>query len=180
MDGIQPTYQLGSDNFGGNSFFWVFALLALMNGGFGLNGANALYGRTATVEDINNTSNFTRLESQVRANADLTERKVDGIANGLSSLGYEVAQQFGNTNTRMATGFCDMSKQILESRYLNSQEIAQAKSEILGAFAQNQIDSLRAQVNDLKMDNKLCGIPRINPSAYGVYPYTTGCGCNNI
>ena len=143
---------------------WIFALLILF--GMGGNGFGA-NGRAATVEDINNSQNFTRLESQVRANADLTERKVDGIANGLSSLGYEMAQQFGRTNTDVAKGFCGVDKEIL-----------QAKTEILGALAQNKIDSLTAQVNELKTQNMFCGIPRINPYGYGVYPYSNGCGCN--
>lgn len=158
MDGIQPTYQLGGDGFGGNSFFWVFALLALMNGGFGFNGANSMFGRNATVEDLNTTSNFTRLENQVRANAELTERKTDAINNGICSLGYEMANKFAATDA------------LVISENQKTRDLIQ----------QNTIASLQAQVNDLKMDAKLCGIPRINPSAYGVYPYAQiGCNCNS-
>lgn len=160
---------------GNGSWLWIILFLAIFNGGFGNRGT------VATTEDLN----FSRLETQVRDNANLTERKADAIVNGLSSLGYEVAQQFGNTNTQMATGFCGTSKEILESRYLNAQAVSASNadlSEKIGALAskidQNKIESLQAQVNDLKMQNMFCGVPRINPYAYGVYPYATQCGCN--
>lgn len=156
-----------NDGFGGSGI-WLFAILALMWGGFGGNRYGA-DGRCATVEDLNNSSNFTRLESQVQANGDLTERKIDGIANGISSLGYEVAQQFGNTNMQLANGIASV----------NAVTTAQTQK-ILDAMAQNKIDALQAQVSELKTQNMFCGIPRINPYGYGVYPYNQiGCGCNN-
>ena len=52
--------------FGGGSGIWLFAILALMWGGFGGNRYNnGLESRCATVEDLNNTQNFARLENQV-------------------------------------------------------------------------------------------------------------------
>lgn len=170
--------------FGGDGL-WLFAILALMWGGnggfFGNNGRAA---NVATQDDLN----FSRLENQVRGNAELTERKGDAIANGLSSLGYEMAQQFGNTNTTMAQGFCNTSKEILESRYLNEKAVSDSSAAVSAQIAalaskidQNKIESLQAQVSELKTQNMFCGIPRINPYGYGVYPYTgygCGCGCN--
>lgn len=169
-----------TNEFGGTGI-WFLALLFLFSGNrWGDNGS-----RVATQDDIN----FSRLENQVRSNADLTERKTDGITNGLSSLGYEVAQQFGNTNTSMAKGFCDTSKEILDSRYQTAKSITDATAGIsaqIGALSskidQNKIESLQAQVSELKTQNMFCGIPRINPYGYGVYPYANngcGCACNN-
>ena len=70
MDGITPTYNLADrsyDGFGSGSGLWLFAILALMNGGFGWgNRGFGVDGRVATVEDLNNSANFTRLESQVQ------------------------------------------------------------------------------------------------------------------
>lgn len=104
MDGIQPVMSMnpsyGNGMFGGDDGLWIFALLILLGmGGGGFFGNN---GRYATVEDLNNSANFTRLESQVMNNGNRIESKTDYIANGLSSLGYEVAQQFGNTNSQIA------------------------------------------------------------------------------
>lgn len=144
-------------NFFGGEGFLIFALLLLfMGNGFGGFGANA--GRVATVEDMNNTSNFTRLESQVRANADLTERKTDAINNGLCSLGYEMANKFAATDA------------LIISENQKTRDLIQ----------QNKIETLQAQVNELKTAQQFCGVPRISPYYYGVYPYSNngGCGCN--
>lgn len=158
-------------NWGGESF-WIFALLILFgmggNGfGFGNNG-----GRYATVEDVNQSANFTRLENQVRANAELTERKADAIVNGLCDGFYTTAQQINGVN--MA---------VMESRYLNDKTTTDSTAKVLEAINglsakmdAEKIASLQSQVSDLKTQQMFCGIPRINPYGYGVYPYT--CGCN--
>lgn len=148
-----------NENLNGDGL-WLFALLILfgMGGGFGF-GNN---GRAATVEDINTTSNFARLENQVRANADLTERKADAISNGICSLGYELQGQINGVNTNMMQNTATLSAQI---------------NALAQKMDQNKIESLQAQVSELKTQNMFCGIPRINPYGYGVYPYN-GCGCN--
>lgn len=160
---------------GGSDGLWLFALLILfgMGGGFGF-GNNA--GRCASVEDLNTTSNFARLESQVRSNADLTERKADGIANGLCDGFYTTAQQINGVNMN-----------VMESRYLTEKTVADSNAAVLAAINglsakmdAEKIASLQAQVTELKNAQQFCGIPRINPYGYGVYPYTGcgGCGCN--
>ena len=87
--GIVPTMAVGNDGFGGNNAIWVFAILALMLNGF--NGGNRNYGSGITDE-----FNFSRLENQVRANAQLTEAKTDAINNGLCSLGYKEAEHYAS------------------------------------------------------------------------------------
>lgn len=136
--------------------FWIFALLILLFGsnGFGGFGNNAA-SRTATIEDLNNSANFTRVESQIQANAGLTERKTDAINNGLCSLGYEIANKFSQTN-----------------------ELVMAENQKTRDMIQgNRIAELEAQVNELKTQQMFCGVPKINPYGYGVYPYNGNCGC---
>lgn len=50
---------------------------------------------------------------------------------------------------------------------------------ILGALSQNKIESLQAQVSELKTQKMFCGIPRISPYGYGVVPQfaTNSCAC---
>lgn len=107
--GITPVMDMnrgyaGDGLFGGEGL-WLFAILALMWGGNGFfgNGRQGYYdGRAATVEDLNNSANFTRLESQVMNNGNRIEYKTDAIQNGLCSLGYETAQQFGTLGRQMS------------------------------------------------------------------------------
>lgn len=176
----------GNNNGFGNS--WILIILfALIFGGGGFYGNGN--GRAATVEDLNNSANATRVENQIDNLSGLTERKADGIVNGISSLGYEVAQQFGNTNTTMAQGFCNTSKEILESRYLNEKAIADSNANIVAQINAlsakmdaDKIATLQAQVNELKTQQLFCGVPKINPYAYGVYNTAPqlGCGCGNV
>lgn len=43
---------------------------------------------------------------------------------------------------------------------------------------QNKIDALQARVNELYTSQQLCGIPKVNMSAWGTYPYVMPSGCN--
>ena len=108
------------NNYFDNDGIWLFALLILfgMGGGFG-------YGnRGSASEDMNTVANFSRLENQVQG-------IVTSLASGLSSLGYEMAQQFGNVNTSMAKGFCETSKEILDSKYSTEKAISASTAQII-------------------------------------------------
>ena len=99
---------------GGNSAIWLFALLILFGmGGFGGFGNRFGSERCATVEDINNSANFTRLESQVQANSQAIQQGFTNLGNGICDLGYELADKFGQTNTAMQVGFCGLDKSIM-------------------------------------------------------------------
>lgn len=163
----------GNDGmFGGNgSGLWLFAILALMWGGNGFFGGRNGYGyeagRAATVEDLNNSANFTRLEGQVMNNGNRIEQKADAVYSGICNLGYEIAQQFNNTNSQLAQCCCNTQKEILTSRYENSlglatvnANIASAERNILSKLDQNRIEALQGQVNRLELQNALCGVVR--------------------
>ena len=145
------------NDFGGSGF-WIFALLVLLGmggNGFGFGGN----GRCATIEDMNNTSNFARLENQVRANADLTERKADAISNGLCSGFYQEAQLINGLDKSISGQIQALSTKI----------------------DQNKIETLQAQIQKLETQTMLCNIPRVNPYYYGITPYNQcGCGGYNI
>ena len=105
--GIQPVMNVGGygDGMGcgfGGGGLWLFAILAIMWGGNGFFGRNGVDGRCATVEDINNSANFTRLESQVQSNGQAIAGVNTNLSNAICSLGYEMATQFGQTNRDVA------------------------------------------------------------------------------
>lgn len=165
---MENTGIMGSDG------LWLFAIIALLNGGFGGWGGRGYgYGeRCATVEDINNSANFTRLESQVRDNANLTERKADAITAGLCDGFYATAQQINNVN-----------QNVMESRYLTEKTVTDSSAQVLAAINglsakmdAEKMAEMREKITRLENEKLFCGIPRINPFAYGVYPYA-GCGC---
>lgn len=158
MEGIQPTLPINgyNDGFGGGSGIWLFAILALMSGGFGYNRyGNYADGRCATVEDLNNSTNFSRLENQVRGNAELTERKTDAISNGICSLGYEIANKFGETNALI----------IAENQ--KTRDLLQ----------QNKIEALQSQISKLELNQAVAGViryPTMTTYSSGCCPFSQG------
>ena len=184
--------------FGNGSGIWLFAILALMWGGnglFGNRGAGALE-RCATVEDINNSTNFARLESQVQGGFGGINERLTSLGNGICSLGYELASKFGNTDRQIAECCCSINRNIDGVRYENAINTANINAnttagiqKILDKLCQTENDTLRSRVNLLEMQN-LVQPPRAIPAYtvcnpytggyagnYGNYSYGCGCGC---
>ncbi len=48
---------------------------------------------------------------------------------------------------------------------------------------EQQLAAQAAQINQLQINQALCGIPRVSNAAWGVYPYsqpTCGCNCGTL
>ena len=192
MDSIQPVMNVGGayDGMGGcNSFFWVFALLALMNGGFwGQNGAN---GRCATVEDINNSANFTRLENQVQGIGSGMTQGFTNIYNGICDLGYKTQADFAALSSQVASCCCDSLRANDQTRFdlanytaaINANTTAGIQK-VLDKLCADKTEALQARVNQLELQQAMCGVVRYPQSfSYAVgTPFNVGmgCGCTNI
>lgn len=165
---MNPGYGYGGDGFFGGDGLFLFAILALMWGGGGFFGRGA-DGRCATVEDLNNSANFTRLESQVMNNGNAVERKADAVYSGICNLGYEMAQQFGSAYSRI-----DQSTALI-----NANVTAQTQK-ILDKLSEDKICALQGKISQLELQQALAGVVRY-PQAItynaGVSPFCSGCGC---
>ena len=175
---------------GGNGL-WLFAILALMNGGFG--GWNRFAdGRAATVEDLNNSANFTRLESQVQNNGNAIAQGFTNMGNGICQLGYQLAQDFGSLEKDIAECCCNTQRAVDSVKFdmanyaagINANVTAQVQS-IKDMLAAEKAAALQAQVNRLEMEKMFCGVVRYPTAAtYSAgYPFAyngCGCGCSNI
>lgn len=196
--GIQPVMPMGSgDGFGfGGSGLWLFAILALMWGGNGFFGNRAGYGvdgRVATVEDLNNSANFTRLEGQVMNNGNRIETKADAVYSGICNLGYEMAQQFGTTNAKIADCCCEnrlaianTNAHIDQTTALVNATVTAQTQKVLDKLAEDKISALQGRINQLELAQAVSGVVRYPTTfAYsaGVSPFCNGynaCGCANI
>lgn len=181
-NGIQPVMPVGGygncDGFG-NGGLWLFAILALMWGGFGNNRFNnGMEGRCATVEDLNNSANFTRLESQVQANGQSINSALTNLGNGICSLGYELASKFGSLEKTIGDCCCAVERGLLENRYLagqNTSAILQAQERgtqrIIDYLCSLETQKLRDENLRGYIDQKFCGVPRYLPgTTYGAVP----------
>lgn len=199
-------YGYGCCNgWGNNGMFgsemWIFALLILpmLWGGNMWGNRN---GEPVSESGLCNAMNFNNLENSVG-------RLNDVVQQGFSNLGYEQLNQVNNLQRDLCTGFAsvtasvnaaaaqqaqccyDTKQLLLENRYLaernaaNSDAVTVAQTQkILDALCGNRMADMQNQINQLQLQNALCGIVRYPTSttfATNCNPFFGGfgCGCNN-
>ena len=177
----------------GGGGMWIFALLILLLiGGGGLFGGNrGCYqaGEPVTEAGLCNAMNFNNLEYSVgRLNDNLTNTYI-GLQNGMCQMGYETLKNFGTTQNQIAQCCCETQRAIdgvnyngaINTAAINANTTAQTQK-ILDAIAQNKIESLQAQVNQLQLQSAMCGVIRYpNSTTYtaGMSPCWSNTCCSN-
>lgn len=182
----------GDGMFGGNGI-WLFAILALMWGGNGGPFGNRNGERCATVEDINNSANFTRLESQVQGIGQSLAQQGTNLYNGICNLGYESLRNFNSLERQVAECCCTTQRNIDSVRFdmanynaaTNANIVAQVQS-IKDMLCAEKAQAQAARIQQLELQQMFCGVPRFQPATvYGTIPFgwgfgfNGGCGCNN-
>lgn len=107
------------------------------------------------------------------------------------ATGVSVVNEGRALQNQIAQCCCDNKQATAQVRYDMANFAASINSNIDNKFAaleksalEQRLAAQAAQINQLQMAQAVCGIPRINPSAWGTYPYTApmsncgGCGCN--
>lgn len=188
-NGIVPTMPIntGGGMYGNDSWIFLFAILALMWGGNGFFGnRSGIDGRVATVEDLNNSANFTRLESQVMNNGNRTEQKADAVYSGICNLGYEMAQQFNQTNAQLASCCCaqrvdsaNTNAHIDQTTAAINANITAQSQKILDRLAEDKISALQGRINQLELQNAVAGVVRYPTAMTYAYNANPFCGCGN-
>ena len=199
-NGITPVYPMGGDGFGGgNAFFWVFALLVLMGGGFGgFGGGNQQF---ATREQVQNGFDTQNMQMQtsgilgavtdgtaqtIAASTANASNAINAIKDGNAAL----IREFGNVENALTAlsgkqqeCCCEILRATDGINYANAINTASINAtttaqtqKILDALAQNKIDSLQAQVNQLQLAQATSGLLRF-PNAWtygaGTFPPIT-------
>ena len=195
----------------GGACMWIFALLILAGGGFngfGNNFANAIgYENLATSNEVqrgfdaqNQLANEREILSAVNAGTaqavaatnqtfhdtlGIIQNRYDELARDISGLAVGQAQVLANQNNCC----CETKQLIMQSNYdgamrdaaTNANFTAQIQS-VKDMIAQDKIEALQNQVNQLTLANQLAGVVRYpNSTTYAVpSPCFNGCGCVNI
>lgn len=173
-----------NDGFGGGNmgFFWIFALLLLANGGFGGYGRGdySQFATSASQQEILFGQRFSNLDNKM-------DRLGNGIADATYALNNAITTEGRNTQAQLANCCCENQKNVDALRYDMAQQIATVNAntsaqtqKILDVIAQNKIESLQAQINQLQMQNALCGVvryPMQTTYTSGANPFCN-CGCN--
>lgn len=175
--GITPVMPLGGDGFGGsNSFFWVFALLVLMGGGFGNwggnNGVNALNADMQRGFDTQNLQSQTRdilgavtngTAQTIAASTANASNAINAIKDGNASL----IREFGNVETALTTlggqfssCCCDIKQAIAASKYESAMQMAAMEQRITSKMDANEIQNLRDQISGLQLQAATANVLR--------------------
>ena len=181
-NGITPVMPLGGDAFGGsNSFFWVFALLVLMGGGFGSWGGNGnTNALSADMQRGVDNQNSQAMARDILANSTANAASaIAAIKDGNASL----IREFGNVETaltaiggQMQSCCCNIRQDISASKYETAMQMAALEQRILSKLDANEIQSLRDQVSSLQLQAATSNVLRYpNSWTYngGVFPPTT-------
>lgn len=200
---IAAVTDKNDDMFGGagGGGMWIFALLILLligGGGGGLFGSGAA--NAVSQADLQRAVDLNSIqEGQAGINANVQRTAYENMVatkdaqltnlqeirdNGalISASGSNIINNLTAMSGMIQSCCCDVKQAILENRYLDAQNTAAinanttaAMQKVLDTYQQDKIAALTSEVSDLKTQNMFCGIPRINPYGFGVYPYSTGC-----
>ena len=177
-----------NDGWGDNGFMWIFALLILFWGGNGMWGNRNMpaNGEPVTEAGLCNAMNFNNLENAVGRLSDSLSSDYMGLQNGICDLGYETLRNFNTTQQQIAECCCATQRSVDSVNYngaINTASIQASNAEntqkILDAITGNRIADMQNQINQLQLQNSLCGVVRYpTMSAYnsGSNPF---CGCGN-
>lgn len=175
---------------------WIIVLFLFMFGNGGFWGNRGPAEQPVTESSLCSAMNFNNLENAVGRLSDNENLHMMQLSQGLSTVGYENLRNFADTqaatkdgdyalSSQLAQCCCDNKTATLDLKYTNEANTAAINAnttaqvqKVLDAISQNKIDTLQAQVSELKTQNMFCGVPRISPYGYGVVPnFAQGCGC---
>ena len=193
--GITPVMNVGgygygdACGFGGGAGLWLFAILALMSGGFG--GWSGNRGNVATTEDLASGFNFSGINNKLNEITSGIAGVNQNLSNAICQLGYQGAQHTYELGSKIDNCCCTTQRAIDSVKFdmanyaasTNATITAQVQS-IKDMLAAEKAAAQAARIQQLELQQALCGVVRYPMSAtYNAgYPfnYGCGCGCGNI
>lgn len=186
------------NDWGNNSFMWIFALLILANGGlWGNRGDFGQYATAASQTEILFGQQFQNLDNKIdrlgNGIADATFALNNSIKDGNAMVAGRVVDEGRAMQSQLADCCCTTQRNIDSVRFDMSNYACAIKEndnantqKILDVLAQNKIETLQGRVNQLELQAAMCGVVRYpNQLTYnaGGSPFcncNVGCGCGNI
>ena len=127
---VVPAYgnNGGFGGFGDNGAWWLLILVVLFGGwgnrggyGFGGNGSTSVY------EGYVLNNDFSQLSKQISDTYNMTDRKFEGISNGICSLGYDQLGQMNGINSNIMQSANTLQAAIKDCCCQTQQNIADVK-----------------------------------------------------
>lgn len=162
--------------FGGNNgFLWLLAILFLGGGGFGW-GNNR--GNCATTEDLASGFNFSALQNKTNDILAAVNNNNQVLGNAICQLGYQELQNFNALERQIADCCCQNQLEIQSVKFdmanyaasINANTTAQTQR-ILDKMCEDKTAAMASRIQQLELQQALCGIPKTSPYGYGIYAY---------
>lgn len=166
-----------NDGWGGGNGLWLFAILALMGGGFGGWNRTGDYGQFATAasqQEILFGQRFSELDNKM-------DRGFTSIGNGISDATYALNNAINTVGSKVdankyeaALGFASVNANI------DNKFAALERTQL-----EQRIADQAGQINQLQLQAALCNVVRY-PNGYtynagnGPFCNCGGCGCGSI
>lgn len=151
---------------GNNSFFWVFALLLLGNGGFGWGNNNR--GNYVTQQDLSSQLSSQSIQNQLQQNALLSANNNYETARLISEQTNQMLQQ-NNTNLINAIqGFNQVNQNISNQTNVLSQQIQALTAQVSSCCCEIKTQMLQDRLSDTqaKLVTAQNAIDNANQSQY--------------
>lgn len=168
---------------GNNSFLWFLAILFLGGGGFGWGNR----GQAATTEDLASGFNFSSLQGKTNDILAAVNNNNQVIGNAICQLGYQNLQNFNTLERQIAECCCQTQLGVQSVKFdmanyaaaINANTTAQTQR-ILDKMCEDKTAAMASRIQQLELQQALCGIPKTSPYGYGIYAYPScnPCGVN--
>ena len=188
-----------NDGFGNGwgGMIWLFAILALMGGGFGGWGNNTAaalgYENLATSNEVQRGfDNQNSMANQREILAAVNSGTAQSVA-ASNQVYHDVVGYVGDKYNELARDIAGVAmaqqqcngetqRMIAENKYENAMALAGLEMRLNSKLDGNQIQELQNQVNALQLQNQLNGVVRYPTNTYYAVPSPcfNGCSCGNI
>lgn len=163
----------------------------LLNGNGGIFGGSR--GNCATTEDLAAGFNFQALQNKGNETLAAIQGTNQNLSNAVCQLGYQSLDHATTLGSKIDSCCCTTQRAVDSVKFdmanyasavqMNDTANTQKVLDKLCAMESAQKDAVIAQqgqrIAALEADARMCGIPRINTNAWGVFAYPTcnPCGC---
>lgn len=190
-------YAMGNDRDRGGFMdegIWLFAILAMMGGGFGNWGNRGIGGNPVTEADLCNANSFSELKSSVGRLSDQVDNVNINLTKAVCELGYTTLNNFNTLERQVADATCNIQRGIDSVRFDAANYAAQGNAttvatgqKILDAICGLRMEmkddrnaQLTQRVNQLEMRELMSGVVRWpNQVVYTAgFPFLGGNCCN--
>ena len=162
----------GNEGFGGaNSLIWIFALLILAGGGFNGFGNRGDYGQFASAasqQEILFGQQFQGLDN-----------KIDRIGNGIADDTFALKNSIKDGNAALAGTVVNEGRNIQTQLCAINSNIDNKFAALEKSQLEQRIAEQSQQISQLQMAQMMCGVPRVNNTAWQVVP-NPSCGCTAL